>query len=68
MSNEQPPRAAPAVAMAAVFWALLAAFVVLDWTRAPQRNRFDEPPPFAVGSGPAKAGAHCAAAPTVPQR
>jgi hypothetical protein len=68
MSNEQPPRAAPAAAMAAVFWALLVAFVVVDWTRAPQRNRFDEPPPFAIGSGPASGGAHCAAAPTAPKR
>jgi hypothetical protein len=68
MSNEQAPRAAPAVAMAAVFWALLLAFVVFDWTRAPQRNRFDEPPPFAIGSGPASSGAHCAAAPTAPKR
>lgn len=68
MSNEQPPRAAPAAAMAAAFWALLVAFVVFDWTRSPQRNRFDEPPPFAIGSGPATGGAHCAAAPPAPKR
>ncbi len=54
--------------MAAVFWALLIAFVVFDWLRAPQRNRFDEPPPFAIGSGPASGGAHCAAAPGAPKR
>jgi hypothetical protein len=54
--------------MAAVFWALLIAFVVVDWNRAPQRNRFDEPPPFAIGSGPASGGAHCAAAPAPPKR
>ena len=41
MSETGPPRAAPAAAMAAVFWALLLAFVIFDWTRAPQRNRFE---------------------------
>ena len=61
--SREPPRAAPAAAMAALFWLLLIGFVVFDWTRAPQRNRFDEPPPFALGSGPARGGAHCAAAP-----
>jgi hypothetical protein len=68
MSSEGTPRAAPAAAMAAVFWALLIAFVVFDWSRAPQRNRFAEPPPFAIGSGPASGGAHCAAAPAPPKR
>jgi hypothetical protein len=54
--------------MAAVFWALLLAFVVFDWHRAPQRNRFDEPPPFALGSGPVSGAGHCAAAPSPPKR
>jgi len=67
MSSE-PPRAAPAAAMTAFFWLLLIGFVVFDWTRAPQRNRFDEPPPFALGSGPASGGAHCAAAPSPRKR
>ena len=66
--NAQTPRAAPAVAMAGVFWALLIAFVVFDWTRAPQRNRFDEPPPFAIGSGPVSGAGHCAAAPAPAKR
>ena len=66
--NGQTPRAAPAVAMAAVFWALLIAFVVFDWTRTPQRNRFDEPPPFAIGSGPVSGAGHCAAAPAPANR
>lgn len=61
MSSE-PPRAAPAAAMTALLWLLLLGFVAFDWTRTPQRNRFDEPPPFALGSGPATGGAHCAAA------
>lgn len=68
MTDGQPPPPAPAAAMAAAFWLLLIAFVVFDWTRAPQRNRFDEPPPFAIGSGPASGGAHCAAAPVPPKR
>jgi hypothetical protein len=68
MSDTGSPRAAPAVAMAAVFWALLAAFVVFDWMRAPQRNRFDEPPPFAIGSGPVSGAGHCAAPPSSPKR
>lgn len=68
MSTKSTPRAAPAAAMAAVFWALLIAFVVFDWLRAPERNRFDEPPPFAIGSGPASGGAHCAAAPSTSKR
>jgi len=66
--NAQTPRAAPAVAMAAVFWALLIAFVVFDWTRTPQRNRFDDPPPFAIGSGPVSGAGHCAAAPAPAKR
>lgn len=68
MSKPGPPREAPAAVMAAAFWALLLAFVVFDWTRAPQRNRFDEPPPFAIGSGPASGAGHCAAAPTPAKR
>jgi hypothetical protein len=64
MSPARQPGTAPAAVMAAVFWTLLIAFVVADWLRAPQRNRFDEPPPFAIGSsGPAGGGGHCAAAP-----
>ena len=64
MNATTAPKPAPAAAMAAIFWLLLTGFVVFDWLRAPQRNRFDEPPPFAVGSdGPATGGAHCAAAP-----
>jgi hypothetical protein len=52
--------------LAALFWALLVAFVALDWARNGARhNPFDEPPVVAVGSGGAAAakGAHCAAAP-----
>jgi hypothetical protein len=68
MSKDQPRQAAPAAIMTAVFWALLLTFVVVDWRRAPQRNRFDEPPPFALGSGPVSGAGHCAAAPSPPKR
>jgi hypothetical protein len=69
MNGETLPRAAPAAAMALAFWLLLAAFVVFDWLHAPQRNRFDEPPPFAIGSGPVSGAGHCAAVPdTAPPR
>ena len=51
---------------AAVFWTLLLLLVLADWVRgAPNHNRFDEPLPWALGSGMASAtiGAHCTAAP-----
>ncbi|HXF45555.1 MAG TPA: hypothetical protein VNK91_05495 [Burkholderiaceae bacterium] len=54
--------------LAALFWALLLAFVVLDWVRSGARhNPFDEPPVVAIGSGGGAAakGAHCAAAPAM---
>lgn len=64
MTQPTAQRNAPAAAMAAIFWLMLTIFVVADWLRtSPQRNRFDEPPPFAIGSGPAGGGGHCAAAP-----
>ena len=68
MSALPSARAAPAAAMAAVFWAVLVAFVVFDWLRAPPRNRFAEPPPFAIGSGPVSGAGHCAAAPAMKKR
>ncbi len=52
--------------MAAVFWAALAAFVFGDAVRGlPNHDRFDEPAPWALGSGKndAAKGAHCTAAP-----
>ena len=48
------------------FWVLLGLLVLADWVRgAPRHNRFDEPLPWALGSGsgPAEKGAHCTAAP-----
>ena len=63
MSGADTPREAPARGLSLAFWALLLAFVVFDWLRAPPRNRFDEPPPFALGSGPVSGAGHCAAPP-----
>ena len=51
---------------AAIFWALLTLLVLGDWVRgAPLHNRFDEPTPWALGSGSTSAakGAHCTAVP-----
>jgi hypothetical protein len=51
---------------AAIFWGLLVLFVLVDWGRgAALHDRFDEPLPWALGSGSSSAakGAHCAAAP-----
>jgi hypothetical protein len=51
-----------ATVFAILFWGLLAGFIAFDWHRALPHNRFDEPPPWALGQ-PAgdDAGAHCAA-------
>ena len=54
------------VFFAAVFWALLVLFVFGDgWRGLAQHDRFDEPAPWALGSGTSDAskGAHCTAAP-----
>lgn len=68
MNAAPTPRKAPAAGMSLAFWLLLVAFVVFDWLRAPQRSRFDEPPPFAIGSGPVSGAGHCAAPPAAPKR
>jgi hypothetical protein len=50
----------------AIFWVLVSLLVLADWMRgAPRHNRFDEPMPWALGSGSSSAakGAHCTAAP-----
>jgi hypothetical protein len=52
--------------LAAAFWLLFGVLLVFDWNRgSAARNRFDEPAPWALGSGkgPAAQGAHCAAVP-----
>ena len=52
--------------LATVFWVALVVLVLIDgWRGAPFHNRFDEPLPWALGSGSSDAakGAHCTAAP-----
>lgn len=39
--------------------ALVAALLVLDLARTPLPDAFTLPPPLALGSGEAPAGAHC---------
>jgi hypothetical protein len=55
--------------LAAFFWSVLALFVVVDeWRGFARHDRFDEPMPWALGSGSSDAakGAHCTAAPRKP--
>jgi len=58
--------ARPRIVFAALFWVIFGMLVLADWVRcAPRHNRFDEPLPWALGSGSGSAGkgAHCTAAP-----
>jgi hypothetical protein len=58
--------ARPRIVLAAIFWVIFGVLVLADWVHgAPQHNRFDEPLPWALGSGSGSAakGAHCTAAP-----
>jgi hypothetical protein len=51
-----------AALFALLFWALVGGFVLLDWARSAPHNRFDEPPPWALGQpAGATAAGHCAA-------
>jgi hypothetical protein len=54
---------------AGLFWVALLLFVVFDqWCSFARHERFDEPMPWALGSGASDAakGAHCTAAPRKP--
>lgn len=44
---------------AAVFWAVLVAFLAWDWARSPAIDLTREPPLIAAGSGQAASGGHC---------
>lgn len=46
---------------ALAFWAALAGFIALDWSRTTPHNRFNEPPPWALGQPPVDGAGHCAA-------
>jgi hypothetical protein len=59
--NAANPQRRRALIFALAFWAALAGFIALDWTRSAPHNRFDEPPPWAMGQEPGEGGGHCAA-------
>ena len=46
-----------------LLWAVLAALVALDWHYSAEHQRFAEPPPLALGHGPAPDAGHCSLAP-----
>ena len=48
---------------ACVLWAVLLALIVLDWRMSTPHQRFREPPPLALGNGPAPDAGHCSLAP-----
>lgn len=45
------------------FWVAVLALLVLDWKSSLPHRRFDEPPPLALGHGPAPGAGHCSLAP-----
>uniref|UniRef100_E6PW15 Uncharacterized protein n=1 Tax=mine drainage metagenome TaxID=410659 RepID=E6PW15_9ZZZZ len=46
-----------------LLWAALLALLVLDWRSSTPHQRFAEPPPLALGNGPAADAGHCSLAP-----
>ena len=44
-------------------WIVLLGLVALDWSNSSPHQRFAEPPPLALGSGPAADAGHCSLAP-----
>lgn len=46
---------------AAIFWALAALLLALDWRHATPHNRFDEPLPWQLGHEKSGEAGHCAA-------
>ncbi len=48
----------------ALFWIVAIGAVILDWRHSTQHHRFAEPPPLALGNGPAADAGQCSLAPT----
>jgi hypothetical protein len=46
-----------------VLWAALLALIAFDWQHSSPHQRFAEPPPLALGNGPAPGAGHCSLAP-----
>ncbi|OYV35042.1 MAG: hypothetical protein B7Z83_07735 [Thiomonas sp. 20-64-5] len=49
--------------LTALFWAAVLALLVLDWRSGTPHDRFAEPPPLALGNGPAADAGHCSLPP-----
>ncbi|MDD4886641.1 MAG: hypothetical protein PHO64_06935 [Thiomonas sp.] len=47
----------------ALFWTAVLALLMLDWRSSTPHDRFAEPPPLALGNGPAADAGHCSLAP-----
>ena len=46
-----------------LLWVVLLLLIVLDWHASRPHQRFAEPPPLALGNGPAPDAGHCSLAP-----
>lgn len=46
-----------------LFWALVLGLLAADWWASLPHDRFAEPPPLALGSGPAANAGHCSLVP-----
>ena len=46
-----------------LLWAALLTLLVLDWHSSSPHQRFAEPPPLALGNGPAADAGHCSLVP-----
>lgn len=46
-----------------LFWASVIDLLAADWWASVPHDRFAEPPPLALGSGPAAHAGHCALVP-----
>lgn len=44
-----------------VFWSLLVLLLAWDWLATKPHDRFDEPPPWALGQPAVEGAGHCAA-------
>ena len=45
------------------FWVVVIGAIALDWCFSTPHQRFKEPPPLALGNGPAADAGHCSLAP-----
>lgn len=63
--RQYPPRPAFTVrrALPGLFWALVLALLAADWWVSAPHDRFAEPPPLALGSGPEPNAGHCSLVP-----